>query len=100
MAKEEKKPEGKKGKKKHLTGIMTHKAEDGGFVHEHHYKDEDGNESKSFGGVSADMDDLQQHMQDHLGPQATTGDDEESGAPPGAGAAPGAAPPAAGPPTA
>jgi len=66
MAKE-KKHEGKDAKKKHLHAITTHKAEDGTAVHEHHYRDEEGKESSSFGGVSTNLDDLQQHMADHMG---------------------------------
>jgi hypothetical protein len=95
MAKEKKhESSGGKGKKKHLKAITTHKADDGSFVHEHKYQDEDGNESSSYGGVSSDLADLQQHMSDHFGPDAGQGD----GQPPQAdGADAGAAQPAAGP---
>jgi hypothetical protein len=98
--KKEHESEGKKGKK-HLRAITTHKTDKPGvFVHEHHYTDpEGGNPSSSYGGVSDGMEDLQQHMQDQLGPGAA---DEGGGGGPAdaAGAAPaggaGAAPPPAG----
>lgn len=66
-----------KAKKKHLTSIHTHKAHDGGFVHEHHYRDDEGNQSSAFGGVSSDMADLHQHMDDHLGPGADQGEPDQ-----------------------
>jgi hypothetical protein len=94
MAKEKKHESGGK-KKKHLTGITTHKADGGGFVHQHHYQDEDGNpQPDSYGGVSTDMADLQQHMQDHFGPDADQGGGEQPDDGSGAGAAPAAAAPA------
>src|SRR5579862_5333996 len=85
-----------KGKKKHLVGITTHKTDQKGVhVHEHHYRDEEGKESSSYGGATMDMADLHQHMDDHLGPEA-----EGEGAAPdaGAGAAPGGAGGPGGPP--
>lgn len=98
MAKEEK-------KKKELKGITHHKAEGGGFVHEHHYKGEKGEPDHStFGGFSPTLADLHQHVDDHLGDapeqaQEPEGDEGGGAAPGGApgGAAPGGgAPPAAG----
>lgn len=87
MAKE--KHDGKHGKKKHLTAITTHKTDQPGVhVHEHHYEDEAGNKSSSYGGVSQDMADLHAHMEDHLGPDA----EEQAEASPDAGAGPGGAP--------
>jgi hypothetical protein len=85
MAKE--KHEAKHGKKKHLVGITTHKTDQPGVhVHEHHYRDEDGKESSSYGGVSTDMADLHQHMDDHLAPDA---EEAQEGPPGGPGGAPG-----------
>jgi hypothetical protein len=90
MAKEAKSPKehksgdgGKSGKKKRLTGLMTHVADDGSFVHEHHYRDHKGQPlPPSFGGVSTNMEDLQQHMQDHLAP-ASEDAQQAQGAPEG-----------------
>lgn len=80
----------KKHKKKKPHKIITTRAEDGSFGHEH--VDENG--QSKFAGTSQDMTDLHQHMDDHLG-----GDDEEQpdadaqpsdgGAPAQAGEAPG-----------
>lgn len=92
----EKKSEHKAGKKegkKHLRAITTHKADDGSFVHEHHYTNHKGEAlPASFGGVSTDMDDLKQHMEDHMSPEADQGGEDEQadeGAEPQPGAAPG-----------
>jgi hypothetical protein len=84
MAKEmEKKPADKGGehkggdkKPKHkLRAIHTSVADDGGFVHEHHYEDHKGNPMPPrLGGVSSDMEDLHQHMDDHLAPGGAQGD--------------------------
>jgi hypothetical protein len=68
--KEKEKPEegGKKPKHK-MRSIHTHFTDDGGAVHEHHYEDHKGNPlPPRYGGVSSDMDDLHQHMDDHAGP--------------------------------
>ena len=97
MAKEKKhEGDGKKASKKKLRAITTHKAEDGSFVHEHHYRDEEGKDSSSYGGVSSDLADLQQHMADHLGPDADQGQGDGQ-QPQADGADAGAAQPAAGP---
>lgn len=81
-------------KKKHLHAITTHKADDHTVVHEHHYRDEEGNSlPPSYGGVSTSLDDLNQHMADHMGDhfeqdQEPEPQDESASAP--------AAPPAGG----
>lgn len=99
MAEKEKKEEGKKGEhkggerkpKKRLRGIMTHIADDGTFVHEHHYEDHRGNRlPPTFGGTSSDAEDLHQHMDDHAIPAAAElgggqQDEEEPAAQPGQG---------------
>lgn len=89
MAKEKEKHAAAKHGKKRLHAITTHKADDGSFVHEHHYRDQDGADSKTFGGVSADMADLHQHMDDHLGPDAEQAQADPNAAPGGPGGAPG-----------
>jgi hypothetical protein len=78
MAKEEAKKEsgGKKPKLK-LHGIMTHKADDGTYVHEHHYVGKNGeHHPPRFGGTSSNMKDLHDHMDDHFGDQAESNDEE------------------------
>lgn len=88
------------GKKKSLKAITHHKAEGGGFVHEHHYEGDDGKDKSVFAGFSPDLEDVHQHIDDHLGPQAEEQPDEQQ--PPDQGAAPpdqgggGAPPPAPG----
>jgi hypothetical protein len=99
MAKEEHKKEitsegkGKESAKKpkmKLRGIMTTKADDGSFVHEHHYEGKGGeHHPPRFGGTSSDMKDLHDHMEDHFGDQAESNDeadgpqpDEQQGAAP------------------
>lgn len=71
-AKDEKKGgEGKSKKaKKHLHQIITTKARDGSFGHEHVYKDHPDDEHSHppvFAGTSQGMDDLHAHMDDHFG---------------------------------
>lgn len=64
--------EGKRKKKKHLHKVITTRAGDGSFGHEHIYKDSPDDEQEGkpvFAGTSQSMDDLHQHMDDHLGPQ-------------------------------
>jgi hypothetical protein len=69
MAKEHEHSGGGKKRKLHLASIHTHRAQDGGFVHEHYHEDDQGNRTgPHFGGVSTNLDDLQQHMTDHFGP--------------------------------
>lgn len=70
----EKKGEGKKGgkkaAKKHLHQVITTRAHDGSWMHEHVYKKkpEDAyTEPPVFAGTSQDMDDLHQHVDDHWG---------------------------------
>lgn len=77
MAKKtESKGESKADKKK-LEGIFTRRADDGGFVHEHHYRDASGQpEAPRFGGVSTNMADLHSHMDDHFGEAADAPQDE------------------------
>jgi hypothetical protein len=88
MAKEEHKKEtgsegkgkesGKKPKLK-LRAITTTKADDGSYVHEHHYEGKGGeHHPPRFGGTSSDMKDLHDHMEDHFGDQAQ-GNAEEDG---------------------
>jgi len=58
--------EHKKHKKPHK--IITTRAKDGSFGHDHVHIDEHGHESAPvFAGTSRDMDDLHQHMDDHFG---------------------------------
>ena|SRR5215467_6815043 len=95
---------GKKKPKLHLVSIHSHRVRGkdgkvdpkGGFVHEHYHEDDLGNRTgPHYGGVSTNMDDLQQHMQDHFG--GTDATQAGDGAPGGSvDAAPeaGAAPPA------
>jgi hypothetical protein len=88
MAEKEKKASKDKKGKKHLRAITTHRAEDGGFIHEHHYTDADGQAlPPSYGGVSSDMDDLHQHMQDHFGGDEENPDEQDPEAQPQQGAA-------------
>jgi hypothetical protein len=105
MAKEEHKKEtgsegkgkesGKKPKLK-LHAITTTKADDGSYVHEHHYQGKNGEHMPPrFGGTSADMKDLHDHMEDHFGDQAE-GNQEEEGDQPDQGEGAPAAPAAAG----
>lgn len=97
MAKEEHKKEvgseghGKAKKPKlKLHAITTTKAEDGSYVHEHHYMGKSGeHHPPRFGGTSASMDDLHDHMNDHFGDQAQGNEetdepqpDEQEGAAP------------------
>lgn len=89
---EAKKPEAeskKSGKKKkHLHQIITTRAHDGSFGHEHIYKDkkEDMHSHPPvFAGTSSNMEDLHQHMDDHFG-----GGDNEQAEEQGEGEQPGA----------
>jgi hypothetical protein len=69
MADKEHKSEGKKAKK-HLHKIITTRAKDGSFGHEHVYKDHPDDEREHppvFAGTSQGMDDLHAHMDDHFG---------------------------------
>lgn len=97
-----KKPEAEKSKaaggkkKKHLHQVITTKAKDGTFGHEHVYKDhaDDAHSNPPvFAGTSHDMEDLHSHMDDHFGAGA-----EQAEAEPGEGEAAAAAggPPAGG----
>lgn len=71
------KESGKKPKLK-LHAITTTKADDGSYVHEHHYQGKNGeHQPPRFGGTSADMKDLHDHMEDHFGDQAEGNDAEE-----------------------
>lgn len=71
MAEKEKTKSKEKGKKKkHLHKIITTRANDGSFGHEHVYKDhpDDAHENPPvFAGTSQGMEDLHQHMDDHFG---------------------------------
>lgn len=89
MAEKEKKAKTKVPRKK-LKAITHHKADGGGFIHEHHMEDEAGNKSSSFAGFSPDLADVHQHIDDHLGPDAEAAEQgpEEAGAPGGGGAPP------------
>jgi hypothetical protein len=80
----ESKPESKAAKKI-LRRILTARADDGGFVHEHHYEDEKGTpDAPRYGGVSTSMEDLHRHMDDHFGAGAEGTETQEA---PGAEAA-------------
>lgn len=91
MAKEAEKHGGKKPKHK-LHGIFIHKTEKAGqHVIEHHYEDKDGNKLPPRLAQATDgMDDLHQHIDDHLGPDAEADDEQQPGAGGGAPADPGA----------
>jgi hypothetical protein len=92
MAEKEKSKKTKAPKKK-LRAITHHIAEDGGFVHEHHYH---GNPpTSSFGGYSENLADLHQHVDDHLSPEAMGGGDGGGGGEDDEGGAGGGAPPQA-----
>lgn len=88
----------KKGNKKpklKLHAITTTKADDGSFVHEHHYVGKGGeHHPPRFGGTSTDMQDLHDHMEDHFGGGAEQQEDGEDAEPEQGGAqgAPAAAP--------
>jgi len=71
MAEKEKskKSESKKSAKKKLKGLTHHIAEDGGYVHEHHYHDG----TSAFGGYSPTLEDVHQHIDDHLSPEGLAG---------------------------
>lgn len=92
MAKEAEKHGGKKPKHK-LRGITIHKTDKAGeHVIEHHYEDKDGNKMPSrLAQATSGMDDLHQHVEDHLGPEAEADDEQQPGAGGGAPADPGAA---------
>lgn len=86
MAEKNKEHESKEKKaKKKLHKIITTKAEDGSFGHEHVYHGED---RPVFAGTSQKMEDLHSHMDDHFGGGgAPAGDGQE--APPEGAEAPG-----------
>lgn len=63
----------KKHKKKKPHKIITTRAEDGSFGHEH--VDENG--QSRFAGTSQTMEDLHQHMDDHMGGDDGQGDGTE-----------------------
>lgn len=97
---------GKKGKaaKQHLHQVITTKAKDGSWMHEHVYKkhpDDAFGQPPVFAGTSQDVDDLHQHVDDHWGGGAAAGsqgepDGDEGAAPaPAAGGGDGAEEPAA-----
>jgi hypothetical protein len=70
-----------KPKKKHLHQIITTRAHDGSFGHEHVYKDHPHSPMSHppvFAGTSQDMGDLQQHMEDHFGDGGGAGAGEEN----------------------
>lgn len=65
-----------KPKKKHLHKIITTRAHDGSFGHDHVYKDHpDDAEGGApvFAGTSRNLEDVHAHMDDHLG-----GDNEQA----------------------
>lgn len=88
MAEKEKTEHAKSGehakKKKKLHKIITTRAEDGSFGHEHIYHGED---RPVFAGTSQKMEDLHSHMDDHFGGGEPT--DDAQAAPPDAEPAPG-----------
>lgn len=78
---EEKKSEGGKKAKKHLHQIVTTRAHDGSYIHEHVYKakkHDHHSEPPVFAGTSQGMEDLHQHMDDHFGGGA--GEEQAEGA--------------------
>jgi len=76
-------PKAKKEKLK-LRAITTTKADDGSFIHEHHYEGKDGQRHPArFGGSSSNMQDLHDHMEDHMGGGEGQGDDGDEGSEPG-----------------
>jgi hypothetical protein len=86
----EKKPEhatgthGKKSGKKKPHKIITTRAQDGSFGHEHLYE---GSDKPVFAGTSQGMEDLHAHMDDHFG-GAGGGEQAAEAEPPAAAAAP------------
>lgn len=85
MAEHEAKPKHEGGKKprKHLHQIVTTRAHDGTFSHEHIYKanrHDHHSEPPVFAGTSANMEDLHQHMDDHFGDGAPQGEEQAEGA--------------------
>ena len=60
----EKEHHGDKGKKKRPHKIITTRAQDGSFGHEHMYE---GSDKPVFAGTSQGMEDLHAHMDDHFG---------------------------------
>lgn len=62
MADKAEKPKHKKKREPHK--IITTKAKDGSYGHEHVFE---GSDRPVFAGTSRDMDDLKQHMEDHFG---------------------------------
>jgi hypothetical protein len=87
MAEKEEKPGKKKHKKPHK--IITTRAQDGSFGHEHVHE---GSDKPVFAGTSQNMDDLKQHMEDHFGGGAAepAAEPDAAAAAPGDAAAPGA----------
>ena len=84
----------KSGKK--LTDIHTHVNDDGSFTHTHHYADDKGvPDMRSPTYSSQGLDDLHDHMEQHLGDAADAGepDDADAAAPAAAAAAPAAGAP-------
>jgi len=68
-----------KAKKKHLHQIITTRARDGSFSHDHIYKDHPEHPHSHppvFAGTSQDVDDLKQHMEDHFGDGAQAAENE------------------------
>lgn len=74
--------------KKHLHGITIHKTEKPGeHVITHHYKDHEGNSlPDTFGGAATDMQDLHDHIDDHLAPEAEAAAPQQQEPPPAQGA--------------
>jgi hypothetical protein len=87
MAEEKPKSEHRDGKKKKpkLHKIITTRAKDGSFGHEHIHE---GSNEPVFAGTSRDMSDLHQHFDDHFGPGGGE-PAEEAGETPPAGSPPG-----------
>lgn len=92
MADEKKSGEHDKAKKHTLHAIHTRFTKDGAAIHEHHLKDHKGDDvAEKPEYVSSNMEDLQQHMQDHAAPAMAQGEQQEpadSNAPPDPGTAP------------
>lgn len=67
-----------KARKKKLRGITIHKTDKAGeHVIEHHYEDHEGRRSSKLATATSDMDDLHQHIDDHLGADADEGEGEQ-----------------------
>lgn len=66
--------------KKKLRGITIHKTDKAGeHVIEHHHEDHEGKRSSKLATATTDMEDLHQHIDDHIGPDAEDADQQPQG---------------------